>query len=380
MASRGAGATNRANEAHSCVSGSICKRPGISAAPPTESKMTKNSSPPTRRAFVAGLTATALPTSVLGQQRLALPRYPRGAQVPPRLKFLMKAQNEAAESLNRLLGANADFMKTNPRFAQTPQKLEPKWDWREQGYVTPVKSQGPCGSCWAFAAVGAFEAAYAITNKQWIDISEQELLDCAFGDVNCVGGGWHQAAFMYMQYAGLIDSYRYYYTGIKGQCTANFQRKYFVLNWNYVGQRDNQVPTLIPSDPELKKAIRQYGPVATGVQTTNWETYWKMHDDGTQNPSWYTDFPNGIFQGEPSDNDASQVDHVVVMVGWDDSLGDHGVWIIKNSWGVYWGDGGYMLLPYGRNNIGFGASWAAVYPTSGLSPALIETLQIAPTR
>jgi hypothetical protein len=102
--------------------------------------MTKNSSPPTRRAFVAGLTATALPTSVLGQQRLALPRYPRGAQVPPRLKFLMKAQNEAAESLNRLLGANADFMKTNPRFAQTPQKLEPKWDWREQGYVTPVKS------------------------------------------------------------------------------------------------------------------------------------------------------------------------------------------------------------------------------------------------
>jgi Papain family cysteine protease len=144
-----------------------------------------------------------------------------------------------------------------------------------------------------------------------------------------------------------------------------------------VGQLDNRIPTLIPSDPELKKAIRQYGPVATGVQTTNWETYWKTHDDGTQNQSWYTNFPNGVFQGEPSDNDASQVDHAVVIVGWDDSLGDHGVWIIKNSWGVYWGDGGYMLLPYGRNNIGLGASWVAVYPTSGLSPALIESLQIA---
>jgi C1A family cysteine protease len=88
------------------------------------------------------------------------------------------------------------------------------------------------------------------------------------------------------------------------------------------------------------------------------------------------DFPNGVFNGQPSDNKNRQIDHVVVIVGWDDSQGP-GVWIIKNSWGPYWGDGGYMKLPYGCNNIGFGASWVTAYPTSGLSESVVEALQIS---
>ena len=46
-------------------------------------------------------------------------------------------------------------------------------DWRKQGVVTPVKNQGSCGSCWAFAAVGALESAYAIRNKKLVQFSEQ---------------------------------------------------------------------------------------------------------------------------------------------------------------------------------------------------------------
>jgi hypothetical protein len=178
-----------------------------------------------------------------------------------------------------------------------------------------------------------------------------------------------------MQYLGLIDSVRYYYTGVKGSCTANFTRDYFVLNWGYVSQVDKRknVIKLIPPDVALKNAIVQYGPVATGVWTLNWDTYWKVDQNGVQNPSWYTDFPNGLFKGKPSDDNAKHVDHEVVIVGWDDDLG---VWIVKNSWGPHWGDGGYMKLQYGCNNIGFGSSWVAVLPTSGLSPSLVETLQI----
>ena len=177
---------------------------------------------------------------------------------------------------------------------------------------------------------------------------------------------------MYLQYLGAIDADRYFYTGAKGQCAANFDREYFVLNWGYVGDTDT-----IPPSAALKKAIRQYGPIATAVLSTNWDGYWKIDERGNENPVWRTNFPDGVFQGLPSDlSKPGNIDHIVAIVGWDDTVGDHGVWIIKNSWGVFWGDGGYMLLPYGSNNIGFGAAWVSAYPTSNASQSLIETLQI----
>jgi hypothetical protein len=292
---------------------------------------------PTRRAFVSGLAATAFARPGYSQSVPLWPRHARGAQVPQRLKFLIRAQNDAAASLNALLATDPDFMKTNPRMALSAPAIGPRWDWPDQNCVTPVKAQGLCGSCWAFAAIGAYESAYAITNKRWVYVSEQEALECTFADANCVSGGWHQQVFLYMQYLGLIGSDRYYYTGLKGACTANFQREYFVLNWGYVGSVGNKIVELIPTDMALKKAIRQYGPIATGVWTENWDTYWKVDDRGAQNPAWYTDFPNGVFKGQPSEKVPAHVDHEVVIVGWDDSFGEKGAWIIKNSWGPYWG-------------------------------------------
>jgi Papain family cysteine protease len=180
---------------------------------------------------------------------------------------------------------------------------------------------------------------------------------------------------MYMQYFGVIDSNRYFYNGAKGQCWTNFEREYFVLNWAYVGDT-----VKIPDDDALKYAIVQYGPTATAVLSTDWDSYWKVDERGSQNPSWYTDFPNGVFKGQPNDpENPGNIDHIVAIVGWDDNVGDKGSWIIKNSWGTYWGDGGYMRLSYRSNNIGFGAAWVAVLPVaSGLSSSLVETLQIPP--
>ena len=59
-------------------------------------------------------------------------------------------------------------------------------DWQSEGYVSSVKNQGNCGSCWAFAATAAVESMHAIQNYGLLlDLSEEQLVECVS---TCCGG------------------------------------------------------------------------------------------------------------------------------------------------------------------------------------------------
>jgi KDEL-tailed cysteine endopeptidase len=51
-------------------------------------------------------------------------------------------------------------------------------DWRTKGAVNPVREQGQCGSCWAFATTANAESVWAISSGQLLDLSEEFLVDC----------------------------------------------------------------------------------------------------------------------------------------------------------------------------------------------------------
>ena len=94
-------------------------------------------------------------------------------------------------------------------------------DWRTRGVINPIRDQGMCGSCWAFAATSVLEAAYAIENGKLIKFSEQQLLDCAnkkarlYRSQGCRGGLPHEAfLFGVDSFLALRDSYPY--KGLRG--------------------------------------------------------------------------------------------------------------------------------------------------------------------
>ena len=79
------------------------------------------------------------------------------------------------------------------------------YDLRPQGVMTPVRNQGGnCGSCWAFSAMGTFEAAYSARNRAQIDASEQHVLNCS-GAGTCANGGWYHNVFKWMLTHGVAD-------------------------------------------------------------------------------------------------------------------------------------------------------------------------------
>jgi C1A family cysteine protease len=90
-------------------------------------------------------------------------------------------------------------------------------NWAQINATTHIKSQGQCGSCWAFGAVGIIESYLIIQGKGITDLSEQQLVDCETNSFGC-NGGYHHTAFEYANKFGIVAESKYPYKGLQGRC------------------------------------------------------------------------------------------------------------------------------------------------------------------
>jgi len=267
---------------------------------------------------------------------------------------------------------------STPRQQQPAMALPASFDWRSyQGYdwLTPIKSQGGCGSCWAFSAVAVAEAAHNIgTGNAFLDLdlSEQYLVsDCHghYGLQTCCGG-WKDVALRAIRDSGVPDEGCMVYVDGYGcscdtatdicdpSCTFNSgdqcsdrtcdQR---CADWAGRLVHLSSVGWVSGSDSSMKQALVDHGPLVASLGI-----------GADQGGYWDGDIYRCLYD--------SSTNHAIAIVGYDDA---GGYWIIRNSWGAGWGDGGYYKLGYGECSLER-AYWAEVH-APGITPTPTPTFE-----
>jgi len=100
---------------------------------------------------------------------------------------------------------------------------------RQDPFEIRVRSQGSCGSCWAFASVAVAEKSYWSETKKRVDLSQQELVDCDKINHGCDGGSGFDALNYFAKY-GLALSSAYPYTGTDNACTKAGKTRVSITN------------------------------------------------------------------------------------------------------------------------------------------------------
>ncbi|XP_059205362.1 cathepsin S-like [Centropristis striata] len=209
--------------------------------------------------------------------------------------------------------------------AKVNNSLPQSVDWRKEGLVTEVKMQGSCGSCWAFSAVGSLEGQLKKTTGVLVSLSPQNLVDCSikYGNYGCNGGFMTNSFEYVMKNEGIDSDAAYPYVGKRGQCKYNAQHRAA----NCSGY------AVLPEGDEfaLKEAVASFGPISVAIDASRPKFVFYRH---------------GVYRDHTCSHD---VNHGVLVVGYGTQKGQD-YWLVKNSWGLHYGDEGYIRMARNRHN------------------------------
>lgn len=223
---------------------------------------------------------------------------------------------------------NVEYFWTDPEYdlieADT---LLAKYDLRTKNKLTEVRDQGSCGSCWAFATFSSLESV--LMPKQKRDFSEEQLIEkhgLKGGD--CDGGNLYFSMALLTRWDGPVNETDVPYEYLAPDGAPDVKKH--IQNVIFIPPKNSDL-----NNNGLKNAVKKYGAV-----------YVSMYYNG----NCFNYATNAYYN-----SDSKTGGHAVAMVGWDDSYSrnnfnnippKNGAFIVRNSWGKNWGDGGYFYVSY----------------------------------
>ncbi len=275
--------------------------------------------------------------------------------------------------------------------------LPSAFTWRNkdgQDWMTSVKDQSQCGSCWAFSAVGATEGAFNVQKNKsdfGLDLSE-ELLNGGSAGSCC--GGWHYKALGIIKSPGIPDEaclpydVSYYTTGkcdcfgnppcnamcsgLPTECSHRLEsdecadfasRRTTIKDYHSVGPDIDAMKTKLIEDGPLSVCYAHQG-------TFNGDVYecpygWCRGATSDPNPAISCSSSGDPVCPSGTTCKAITTNHCVVIAGFDDSTNS---WLIKNSWGSGYNGDGYFNMRYGNCHIESQAYWVEIGDTPNRPP------------
>lgn len=247
------------------------------------------------------------------------------------MDHLRRAGGRASQIVNGARAAPAKFI-TRIRNLSLP----PTWDWRDVSginYVSPVRNQGNCGSCYAFASMGGLESRVKILTNNHLQpvFSPQDIVGCSKLSQGCEGGFPFLIAGRYAQDVGVVEEKCSPYEAKDDVCNTNTScARHYTAYYRYVGGYYGSC-----NEEEMKLALVKGGPLVVGLE---------VYDD-------FLHYKGGIYHHtglQDSFNPLELTNHAVLLVGYgeDNETGEK-FWTVKNSWGSSWGEDGYFRIRRG---------------------------------
>jgi len=218
--------------------------------------------------------------------------------------------------------------------------LPESWDWRNVAgvnFVSEVRDQGKCGSCYAFSSMGMLESRLNILTKNTkrYTFSTQDVVSCSKLSQGCDGGFPFLVAGRYGKDFGVVEEDCNPYNGTDdAACSTRNCLRHFTASYKYVGGYYGACNEL-----EMKKALVQNGPLSVSFE---------VYDD-------FMMYKSGVYHHTKLLTSSGfqpfeLTNHAVLLVGYghDAQLGED-YWIIKNSWGTAWGEDGYFRIRRGTD-------------------------------